>query len=297
MTRRVAIINILSFDHPHAESLFSEGLWGLPEDKLGSNRRKWEELEKGDRVLLYGGFKGVKGIWLLCNLVEKTIDRSPIKYWHLNPTGFPLHIRVRPILPIERFERRLLESVDPVMKDELVSIGIKMFRQKLDRWSIMVFSDKDQEEYARAERIINILQERNEKLRPAVPDHDLIKKIIYKIGEMQNRFPDKEYPIENRRIDVVWRRTPKSMPSVAFEVQIGGSIFEALSKLKHAFDLWNTIPVLITTDDQINEANRWIEGSFHELKHVFRVISWKDISEFYEIKQKAKDFEKRLGII
>ncbi|MDJ0269491.1 MAG: hypothetical protein NXY59_02890 [Aigarchaeota archaeon] len=297
MNKQTAIVNILSFSHAHAESLFSEGLWGFPDDRSGNNKRKWMKLEAGDDILLYGEYRGVKGIWILCTLLEKRESREPVRYWKLNPTGYPWQIKLAPVFPIDKFQREKLDYIEPIRKDELASLGIKIFRQKFDRWSIILVDENIQGQYNAVKKTIDILRAKNERIVVQKPDHDLIKKIVYQIGEIQNRFPATEYTIENKRIDVIWRRTPKSMPSVAFEVQIGGNIFEALSKLKHAFDLWNSIPVLVTTNDQIEEAKRWIEGSFHELKHVFRILSWQDVTEFYEVKQKAKDFEKRLGIV
>ena len=92
-------------------------------------------------------------------------------------------------------------------------------------------------------------------------------------------------------------RTPRSVPSVAFEVQLGGNLFESLSKLKHAFDLWNTIPVLVTVAQQIEEAKRWIKGSFHELKDVFRIITWEEMKEYYDVKRKIKELEAKLKLI
>ena len=267
MDTRIAIVNVLSFNHVHAESLFSEGLWGFPDDSTGSNKRKWMKLEVGDNILIYGEYRGVRGIWMLCTLLEKREHREPVKYWRLNPTGYPWQIRLNPIFPIDKFQRERLDVIEPVRKDELASLGIKIFRQKYDRWSIMLIDDSVPEQFNAVRKAADLLRSRNEKIVVQKPDHDLIKKIIYQIGEIQNRFPATEYVIENKRIDVIWRRTPKSMPSVVFEVQIGGNIFEALSKLKHAFDLWNSIPVLVTTSDQIEDAKRWIEGSFHELKH------------------------------
>ncbi|RLI79073.1 hypothetical protein DRP04_09490, partial [Archaeoglobales archaeon] len=101
----------------------------------------------------------------------------------------------------------------------------------------------------------------------------------------------------NKFLDVVWRRTQRSVPAVAFEIQIRGNLFEALTKLKHAFDLWNSIPVLVTTKEQVKQAKNWVEGSFHELKDVFRVLTVEEIKECYNIKRKAKDFETKLGLI
>ena len=56
------IINILSFSHPHVESLFKEGLWGFPHDKLGVNRRRWDRLKPGVPVLIYGEYNMVRGM-------------------------------------------------------------------------------------------------------------------------------------------------------------------------------------------------------------------------------------------
>jgi preprotein translocase subunit Sec63 len=51
------------------------------------------------------------------------------------------------------------------------------------------------------------------------------------------------------------------------------------------------------TQDQVNEAKKWIEGSFHEIAHAFRVVTWERIREFYESKKKVKDIESELGIM
>ncbi len=70
-----------------------------------------------------------------------------------------------------------------------------------------------------------------------------------------------------------------------------------LAKLKHAYDLWNSIPVLVTTDEMIERIRAWVEGSFHEIKDVLRIISWKRIKELYEKKGEVKRLETELGIV
>jgi predicted RNA-binding protein len=132
--------------------------------------------------------------------------------------------------------------------------------------------------------------------RPTKLDHKTIQDLIYDIGQIQGKYPEKEYPIENKLIDVVWRRTAKSVPYMAFEIHISGNLHSDLIKLKHAYDLWNAIPVLITTEEKVDEARRWIEGSFHEVKNVFRILTIKDIQELYESKRKIKRLETKLGI-
>ena len=76
--------------------------------------------------------------------------------------------------------------------------------------------------------------------KPASLDHSRIQEIIFEIGKLNRLISEKEYPMENERLDVVWRRVEKSVPTYVFEVQIGGDIYHALGKLKHAFDLWNS---------------------------------------------------------
>lgn len=291
------VVNIVGFNHPHIKSLVKEGLWGFPDDKTGSNKRKWERLKVSDRVLLYGEYRAVKGIWFLCELIGKRESHNPVGYWVQNPTGYPWQIILRPIFPIDKFDLDKLDIIDPIRKDELSQMGVKIFNQKVDRWSLLIFGNKEKYSYELFEKILKEFQVRSEKIKPVMLDHDSVKKIIYQIGVIQNRFPETEYRLENRYIDVVWRRTPKSAPCTAFEVQIGGNIFEALTKLKHAFDIWNAIPVLITTNEQLDEAKKWIEGSFHELREVFRVMSLQDALTYYDVKQKAKEFEKKLGIL
>ena len=296
-----ALVNVLSFSHPHVRSLLSEGLWGFPDDKLGTNRRKWDLLEVGNEVLVYGEYEGVRGVWFLCEITDKFENRNPVKYWIKNPTGYPWQIRLKPILPYEKFDLDAMEKIKPVRRDELAPVfGVRIFRAKYDRWSLLLFSDKKESlvsyNYSTFSRIKDELNVRNREVEIKKPEHDKIKEIIYQIGLIQNRFPQKEYPIDGRKLDIVWRRTARSVPSVAFEIQFGGNLFEALSKLKHAFDLWNSIPVLVTTTKQIEEAKRWIEGSFHELKDVFRLVSWKEIKEYYDIKRKVKDFETKLKL-
>lgn len=298
-----ALINIVSFSHPHAESIFSEGLWGFPEDKRGINKKRWGLLEVGSEVLLYGEYKGVKGIWYLCKVTERFESRAPVKYWIKNPTGYPWQIRFKPISPYSKISMDLLDKIRPLRREELVPMfGIRLFKAKADRWSLILFGDEKELpiSYARQlfERMRDELNVRNRKVIVKKPDHEKIKEIIFQIGLIQNRHPQKEYPLNRKkRVDVVWRRTPQSVPSVAFEVQIGGNLFESLSKLKHAFDIWNAIPVLVTVAGQIEEARRWIEGSFHELRDVFRIIVWEDIKEYYDLKHKVKELEAKLKLI
>jgi hypothetical protein len=118
-----AIINVVSFKHPHVESLFKEGLWGFPKGEL--NQKRWKALEPGMPILFYGDLDGIRGIFLKTILENKIESYKPIKYWIQNPTGYPFQIHVKIESDID------LKRVQPVKKEELAfSYGIPIFRQK-----------------------------------------------------------------------------------------------------------------------------------------------------------------------
>lgn len=66
---------------------------------------------------------------------------------------------------------------------------------------------------------------------------------------------------------------------IVWEISLSGDAFKDLAKLKHDYDLWNSIPILVTTDEMVERIRAWVEGSFHEIKDVLRVVSWKRIKK------------------
>jgi len=75
-----------------------------------------------------------------------------------------------------------------------------------------------------------------------------------------------------------------------------GSLEQALTKLKHAWDKWNSIPYLVTTDEDAAKARSHLEGSFHEMCHVAKVIDWRDIASLYELLNQAYTLRSRMGL-
>jgi len=304
-----AIINVRSSSHPHFESLLREGLWGFPCDRKGVNRSRWERLEAGAPVLLYFEHRGVRGVWAVGEVVGREESGAPVAYWVENPTGYPLHVRIRFTLPREHepsptnpFRLEWLEGVRPITREELASLfGLSALRAGRDRWSLFVFGERKERgityPMSKLRALLDEFEARNRL--PALPralGHDDVVEMIYRIGQIQGRYPEREYQLEDKRVDVVWRRTPRSVPAIAFEVSIGGDLYADLVKLKHAHDLWNSIAVLVTTPERAEEARRWISGTFHEAKDYFRVITVDELREFYEAKRRYKELEVRLGL-
>jgi hypothetical protein len=66
--------------------------------------------------------------------------------------------------------------------------------------------------------------------------HARIVDSLLEIGRLQNYLCQKEYPMGKARLDAVWRRVQRSVPNFVFEVQVGGNMYQALAKLKHAYE-------------------------------------------------------------
>jgi len=107
---------------------------------------------------------------------------------------------------------------------------------------------------------------------------------------------DEEYPIDSTYLDVVWRRVERSVPTFVFEVQIGGDIYHAMAKLKHAFDLWNSHIFLVSTLAQKSKYQELLSGTFHEVADQMRFIDVALVKELLEKKRDYKGMERDLGI-
>ena len=133
--------------------------------------------------------------------------------------------------------------------------------------------------------------------RPApISQHDETKEMLYEIGKMEGKVPEKEYRIDSEKIDVAWKRIAAGNPQAVFEVQIGGNFYEALAKLKHAWDIWNSRPYLVTTEQYKGKALQWLNGSFHEIESEVTIIACDRVRELYDAVRKAKEIESEFGI-
>jgi len=95
---------------------------------------------------------------------------------------------------------------------------------------------------------------------------------------------------------VAWKRIEAGAPHFVFEVQVGGNFYEALAKLKHAWDTWNSRPFLVTTQAQKEKAAQWIRGSFHEIRAVLKVLPCEKVKELHDAVKKAGQLRHDLGI-
>lgn len=127
--------------------------------------------------------------------------------------------------------------------------------------------------------------------------HDRGQWLLAEIGRMQKFVAETEYPLENRRLDVVWRRVQRSVPSYVFEVQVGGNLTEAMGKLKQAFELWNSNIFLVGKEEHRSPMNHLLSGTFHEIGQRLRFVELSQVEGLYESKRAYRELESRLGIL
>jgi len=128
-------------------------------------------------------------------------------------------------------------------------------------------------------------------------DHDTTKVHLAEIGRIQGYVADEEYPLESTKLDVVWRRIQRSVPTFVFEVQVGGDIYHAMAKLKHAYDLWNSRIFLVAAIREKSKYDELLAGTFHELESQMHFIDIGMVDELLKKKRDYKDLEKTLGIL
>jgi hypothetical protein len=133
-------------------------------------------------------------------------------------------------------------------------------------------------------------------IKKTVSLHDEIKAKLLEIGRLQKLISESEYNMDGGQLDVVWRRVEKGSPTYVFEVQIGGDLYHALGKLKHAHDLWNSNIFLVITERDLAKARELLAGTFHEIRGKIRIIEIEKINELFKRKKAYRDYESQLGI-
>ncbi|MEM0119918.1 MAG: hypothetical protein QW514_07650 [Thermoprotei archaeon] len=152
MRRVGAIINVGSTSHPYYLSLILEGVWGFPSVEF----EEWVLLEVDTPILLFLEHRGIRGVWVAAQVIEKFPNTFPVSYWYKNPYHRPFQFRLRYTLP-ERVDHESLDGVKPVTIRELYAKGF----EPRDGWEIAVFADGYTNPYGVFEDIESELFEKN----------------------------------------------------------------------------------------------------------------------------------------
>jgi len=133
---------------------------------------------------------------------------------------------------------------------------------------------------------------KEEELSP----HDKVKELLYEIGKEESFISEKEIRLNGERLDVDWKRVIRGVPVKVFEVQISGNIHQALAKLKHCYDMWNSEPYIIIEENSRQKVEELLNGTFHEIKDKLTVITTDQIEDFYSILKESVEAKIKLNL-
>lgn len=267
----------------------SNNIWGLKDFR--EIRSLWNMLREGDGLLFYIS-KPVHGIIGVGYVVTKFRQTNPL---------WPEELKRNELIWPLRFEFDIEYCLPPGLWESK-----RYTTHDLQMITRMVFQCLPIEEVSAARVALGLKplpQTTFEPLPQITPpsqdskiNHDNIKNYLAQIGHLQGYIAEEEYTFDSTRLDVVWRRVERSVPTFVFEVQLGGDIYHAMAKLKHAFDLWNSHIFLVTTIAQKSKYEELISGTFHEVADQMRFIEVTLVKELLEKKKSYAEMERALGI-
>ena len=266
----------------HWQIAFEHGnIWGLK--ATARQTALWERLSQDDYVLFYAT-SPVSGI--IGYGVVRTKFRQDKPLWPQEveedkviwPYRFEFDVEY--CLPQDRWKTHKIVS-DYVRA--IVRGGFQAIREGLANEIIKMLAPKAPK--------LEVVEEK------AVSLHDKIKAELVEIGHLQKLIAESEYDMDGGRLDVVWRRIERAVPAYVFEVQIGGDLYHAMGKLKHAFDLWNSNIYLVVAREDVQKARELLIGTFHEIRGRIRLVEVGKINELFRRKKAYRDFEAELGIL
>lgn len=270
-------------------------IWGL----VPKFRGKWRYLEKGDRLLFYAT-SPVSGMIGFGQVGAKFRQDRPL--WpdeiEQNEVLYPFRFEFVSdyIVPPESWKKKRIKFSLPVGSYSAINflgdldVIDRFYEMAAEDWHIDYQPSEGRKEIYKPEE-----KQPAEKTRDL--DHDVIQDMIFEIGRIHRYVTEKEYWMNGERLDVVWRRIPKSVPTYVFEVQVGGDIYHALAKLKHAHDLWNSNIFLVVSEEKDKvRVNELLAGTFHEIRNVISIVSPSKIERIYSLQLEDSKLRKEIGL-
>jgi len=269
------------------------GIWGVKERLKGL----WLGLKKGDTAIFYAT-SPVKGIIGFGRIRDKFVQDKPL--WPdeeeqrkvLYPYRFDFDIEY--CLPSDRWEEDRISGRDlglgrPDIGAGLNALANPLLQERIQNAITVKFGRKLSEQP-------QVQQTIAPEVEPSL-DHNKLQELVFEIGRLNRFISEKEYKMDGERLDVVWRRVERSVPTYVFEVQVGGDIYHALGKLKHAFDIWNSNIFIVLSKGDAPKADSLLSGTFHEIQPRVKKIFIEEMWELYQQKRKWQDLERKLGLL
>jgi len=269
------------------QTAFDHGnLWGLKENQ----RDLWEHLERGDILLFYAGTP-VSGVIGYGSVGNKLMQDAPLWPEEVSQDKvlwpFRVELAVEYCLPQDQWETRKSANPDLIRRARR--------RQMLQ----MIEQSASQELLKGFPTFLPPTSDVRPEMASAAVTEDLHTRTINMLveaGRLQGFMAEKEYDMEGNRLDAVWRRVARAVPTYVFEVHVSGELHRSLAKLKHAFDIWNSNIYLVSTAEQKGLAVRLLAGMFHEISARLNFIEITKVEELLAHKRSLHALEEELGI-
>jgi hypothetical protein len=287
---------VVGSPHNWKTAFEQKNIWGLKR----TQRHLWERLNEKD-VLLFYVTSPVSGIIGHGTVRMKFRQDQPLWPQEIKEKKviWPLRFEfnIARCLPFDKWQTSKVTSRELFPRGGFQALDHAIARQLASK-----FTSLPKEYYVETPTLIST--EETPPIYPpellqaeqASPSHDELKHRLVEIGQLQGYLADEEYVFDIGKLDVVWRRVLHSVPTYAFEIQVGGDVYHALSKLKHAFDLWNSHIFIVASQADYSKVRNLLSGTFHEISDQTKFIELGKVEELHRRKKAYLDFEKELGI-
>jgi len=256
----------------------NNNVWGLQTSKRGW----WERIAEGDGLIFYVT-RPVGGAIGLGRVVTKFKQDRPL---------WPREVQAKKVFWPFRFEFDVDFCFRP---DEWRSRKLE-----IDALRAVVQAGfqpiKDRARNAALQAFAPFIEAPTHDALSARGVHAALQAKLVETGRIQKFLAEAEYVVDGTKLDVVWRRVEKSVPTYVFEVQVGGDIYHALAKLKHAYDLWNSRIFLVAAAAEKARVDSLLSGTFHEIRQRLKFIDLERFEELYSRKKAYRQMEDDLGI-
>lgn len=274
------------------ETALQDNIWGVREGRL---KNLWENISNGD-ILFFYCLSPVGGIIGFGKCQAKFKQDKPL--WpdeiRENKVIYPYRWQFLPAYVLAKSEWKTRQI--PLGGE--IKIGYRAGLNSVrNRTAIDILNSKIKEQWKTEviEAPISDFLDKAVKIKKP-NEHARIKDLLINIGKVSGFMVEDEYKMDGQRLDVIWKKVEKGAPTYVFEVQIGGNITEALSKLKHAWDMWNSNIYLVIEEKDHKKADDLLSGTFHEIKNKLKVIPAERVNEFYKSCIAIEKMKENLGL-
>jgi len=259
-------------DQANWERGLENGIWGL----IPKLENHWHKIQSGDLVLFYC-ITPVKGF------VGTGIIRSKFKQ---DQPLWKEELQERTVIWPFRFEFDVTH---------LLPLG---------RWKSQAVSNKEFNlailaginPIVEAEKALRVLERLQfTVVKPAKQEAEIASAIL-EIGKIQRMVVEAGYRIDGDSLDVIWKRTIRSVPTFAFSVNLSDDFDRSIKPLKHSFDLWNSRPFLVTDESKVKKVQDFSAGTYHEFSENLKILTAAQIQELHKSKKRYFNLEERYGL-